>query len=77
MFFIHLDQHDIYVIETDGVEVEPYLLDTLTISIGQRYSILAQAKNSTSENFAMMVSQSPDMSVPFYNLWHFVADFQV
>lgn len=63
VFFIHLDQHEIYVIETDGVEVQPYLLDTLTISIGQRYSILVQAKNSTSENFAMMVSQSPDMSV--------------
>lgn len=61
MFFIHLDQHDTYVIETDGVEVEPYLIDTVTISIGQRYSLLVQAKNETTANYAMMVSQSPDM----------------
>lgn len=61
VFFIHLDQHDVYLIETDGVEIKPYLIDTLTISIGQRYSILVQAKNDTDQNFAMMVSQSEDM----------------
>lgn len=61
MFYVHLDGHDLYVIETDGVEVEPYLVETLTISIGQRYSVLVQAKNTTESNYAMMISQSEDM----------------
>lgn len=61
MFYIAIDQHDIYVIEVDGVEVEPYLMDVLTISVAQRYSVLVQAKNETNTNYAMMFMQSEDM----------------
>ena len=63
MFYIALDQHDIYVIETDGIEIEPYKLDVVTISVAQRYSIMITAKNETGVNYAMSVMQAEDMWV--------------
>lgn len=63
MFYIALDQHDIYVIETDGIEIEPYKLDVLTISAAQRYSILVTAKNQTDLNYALSVMQAEEMCV--------------
>ena len=64
MFFVAIDQHDMYVIEVDGVEIEPYHIDILTVAVAQRYAILVQAKNQTSSNYAMTFMQSPDMWVP-------------
>ena len=61
VFFIHLDQHDTYIIEADGVKMTPYLVDTLTISIGQRYSLLVKAKSEASTNYALSIGQSEDM----------------
>jgi iron transport multicopper oxidase len=61
VFYVNFDHHDVRIIETDGVEVEPFSIDTLTISIGQRYSVLLMAKNSTDTNYALSINQSPDM----------------
>ncbi|ORY28145.1 putative iron transport multicopper oxidase FET3 precursor [Naematelia encephala] len=61
MFFINIDQHQMYVIETDGIEMEPYPIDTVTIAVSQRYSMLVEAKNTTGTNYAMMIMQSEDM----------------
>jgi iron transport multicopper oxidase len=63
VFYIALDQHETYIIETDGIEVEPYKLDILTISAAQRYSILVTAKNETDLNYGLSVMQAEDMSV--------------
>jgi iron transport multicopper oxidase len=49
------------VIETDGIEVEPYKLDVITISVAQRYSILVTAKNETNLNYAMSIMQAEEM----------------
>jgi iron transport multicopper oxidase len=65
VFYIAIDQHDIYIIETDGIEIEPYKLDVVTISVAQRYSILVTAKNETGVNYAMSVMQAEDMWVFF------------
>ncbi|CAD6564626.1 MAG: ferroxidase fet3 [Tremellales sp. Tagirdzhanova-0007] len=61
MFWLAIDQHDLFIIETDGVEVEPYAIDILTIAVAQRYSILVQAKNETSTNYAMTIMQDTAM----------------
>ena len=61
MFFVAIDQHDMYIVETDGVEMEPYLIDQLTVAVAQRYSIIVTAKNDTTTNYAMSIMQSPDM----------------
>lgn len=63
VFFIGIDQHDMQVIEVDGVEIEPYPIDVLTAAVAQRYSILVEAKNETGTNYAMSIMQSEDMSV--------------
>ena len=63
VFYVAIDSHDIYIIETDGVEMEPYKIDVLTIAVAQRYSLLVVAKNDTSQNYAMSIMQDPDMSV--------------
>jgi iron transport multicopper oxidase len=61
VFWIAIDQHDMFIIETDGVELEPYPIDQLTIAVAQRYSILVKAKNDTSTNYAMTIMQDTDM----------------
>ena len=61
VFYIQFQQHDMYVIEMDGVETAPYKIDTLTAAVAQRYSLLIQAKNETSTNYGVDIMQSPDM----------------
>ncbi|WVQ82538.1 hypothetical protein IAT38_004667 [Cryptococcus sp. DSM 104549] len=66
MFWVAMQDHDMYIIEMDGIEVEPYLISAATVSVAQRYSILVTAKNSSDTNYAMMFMQDTDMydSVP-------------
>ena len=67
MFFINFDQHDVWVIEVDGVEIEPYKLteddqmNFITISVAQRYSLLVKAQDSNDKQYALSVIQSQDM----------------
>jgi iron transport multicopper oxidase len=61
VFFVDFDQHDVQIIEVDGIDIEPSPVETLTIAIGQRYSLLVTAKNSTDSNYALSINQSPDM----------------
>ena len=42
-FTISLDGHNFTVIEADGIEHEPLVVDSLTIFVGQRYSIIVDA----------------------------------
>lgn len=50
-----------YIIEMDGIEVEPYLVDAVTISVAQRYSVWVRALNQTDRNYAFMFIQDTDM----------------
>ncbi|WWC68213.1 uncharacterized protein I206_102136 [Kwoniella pini CBS 10737] len=61
MFWIKMDQHQMKIIEMDGIEMEPYPIDVLTVSVAQRYSILVEALNTTGTNYAMMIMQDTDM----------------
>ncbi|GAA5832084.1 hypothetical protein JCM11251_002812 [Rhodosporidiobolus azoricus] len=51
MLFFWIDGHDMRVIEADGVDVAEYPVDSLTLAVAQRYSVLVTARNDTSENF--------------------------
>ncbi|KAJ3393353.1 hypothetical protein HDU84_002148 [Entophlyctis sp. JEL0112] len=42
-FLFQIDGHNLTVIEVDGVLVEPYTVDMITINIAQRYSVLVTA----------------------------------
>lgn len=61
MFYVAFDQHQMQVIEMDGVDTEPYEIDVLTAAVAQRYSVLVTAKNETGTNYALSVFQSEDM----------------
>ncbi|KAH8104295.1 Cu-oxidase-domain-containing protein [Phellopilus nigrolimitatus] len=42
-FLFSIDQHNLTVIETDGVETQPYTIDTIQIEAAQRYSVIVTA----------------------------------
>ncbi|ORX69992.1 hypothetical protein DL89DRAFT_267228 [Linderina pennispora] len=49
-FFI--DNHDIEVIEVDGVLTKPKKVNVVRLASGQRYSVLVRAKNATDTNYS-------------------------
>ncbi|KAJ1920037.1 ferroxidase fet3 [Mycoemilia scoparia] len=51
IFFINIDDHEMKIIEVDGVDVEPTTAKTIMIAAAQRYSVLVTAKNSTDSNY--------------------------
>lgn len=61
MFTFQIDNHDLEIIEVDGVDTVPYKVSLLTISAAQRFSILVVAKNSTDLNYLMHVDMDPSM----------------
>lgn len=58
-----MEGHEMYIIEMDGVEVDPYPIDAVTISVAQRYSVWVRALNQTDKNYAFMFMQDTDMQV--------------
>jgi iron transport multicopper oxidase len=61
MFDVWIDDHEMRVIEVDGVSVQPYSVQFLKISSAQRYSVLVQAKSSTKFNYALHAEYDLDM----------------
>ncbi|EIW71885.1 multi-copper oxidase, partial [Tremella mesenterica DSM 1558] len=61
MFYLSMNGHEMSIIEMDGVEMQPYPIDMLTAAVAQRYSVLVEAKNETSANYAIDVMQDPAM----------------
>jgi len=50
-FFFNIQDHDLQVVEMDGVYTESTTAKTLYIGAAQRYTVLVTAKNTTSANF--------------------------
>ncbi|EDO19122.1 hypothetical protein Kpol_2000p90 [Vanderwaltozyma polyspora DSM 70294] len=38
----HLENHQLIIMETDGSLITPYVIDTLTLAVGQRYTVLVK-----------------------------------
>lgn len=53
MTFFWIDGHDMRVIEVDGIDIEEFPVNHLTLAVAQRYSVLVTARNDTSQNFLM------------------------
>ena len=56
-FNFTIDGHAMTVIETDGVETEPLVVDSLAVYAGQRYSVVVTA-NQTSGNYWIRAKSS-------------------
>lgn len=49
--YFYIEDHDLTIVEIDGVYVEPAVAQTLYIAAAQRYSVLVTTKNTTDKNY--------------------------
>ena len=54
--YIHFDQHQMTIIEVDGIYTEKQTVDSIYITAAQRYGVLITAKSSKSQNYAFIGS---------------------
>jgi iron transport multicopper oxidase len=59
--YLQFDQHNMTIIEADGVYTQPYTVSQLFVAVAQRYSVLVTAQNSASSNFAVVSQFLTDM----------------
>ncbi|KAI8914389.1 Cupredoxin [Gorgonomyces haynaldii] len=50
---VYIENHNFTIIEVDGVEVEPYQVQAITLSTAQRYSVLVTAQKATKYNYKL------------------------
>jgi len=62
--YFQIDQHDMTVVEVDGVYTQPHRVSQLFLTAAQRYSVLVQSKRDTKQNFAFIASMNDDMFDP-------------
>jgi iron transport multicopper oxidase len=62
--YLQFDQHDMTVVEVDGVYVNQCTASQLFITVAQRYSVIITAKATNTQNFAIKASMSTGMFAP-------------
>lgn len=61
-FYFWISGHDMQVIEVEGVDVEPYPMDMLTLAVAQRMSVLVTARNDTeAKNWSIHANMDEEM----------------
>lgn len=60
-FFVTFDQHDMTVIEVDGVYTQAAQTSLIYLTAGQRMSVLITAKQTKSHNYAFVGAMDPGM----------------
>ena len=53
-FFVTFDQHEMTIVEVDGVYTEEAKTDLVYLSAGQRMSVLITAKSTNAQNYAFV-----------------------
>lgn len=59
--YLQFDQHNMTVIEADGVYTQPYQVSQLFVAVAQRYSVLVTALPTATQNFAIVSQFLTDM----------------
>lgn len=54
--YLHFDQHEMTIIEADGIYTQPRTVETLYVATGQRYAVLLKTKPTASQNYAVLGS---------------------
>jgi iron transport multicopper oxidase len=62
--YLQFDQHDMTVVEIDGVYTKPTKVSQLFVTAAQRYSVIVEAKSSSRQNFAIVASMDVGMFDP-------------
>lgn len=60
-FLVKFDQHQMTIIEVDGVYTVAKQTDLVYLTAGQRMSVLITAKQSTNKNYAFIGGMDPNM----------------
>jgi iron transport multicopper oxidase len=53
---VWFDQHNVTIVEVDGVYTKPHEVDSIYIATAQRYSVLLKTKSDNSTNYAITAS---------------------
>lgn len=61
MFHFWIDGHQMRLIEADGNDLEEKVVDRVTLSVAQRYSLLVTTKGDASTNYKIHAHMDPDM----------------
>jgi iron transport multicopper oxidase len=61
MFHVWIEDHDMRVIELDGVSTEEFTVQGIQLTAAQRVSVLVTAKNTTTQNFALVAAMDTTM----------------
>jgi iron transport multicopper oxidase len=59
--YLQFDQHDMTIVEVDGVYTKPYKVSQLFLTAAQRYSVIVKAKSNAKKNFAIIASMNEGM----------------
>jgi iron transport multicopper oxidase len=62
--YLQFDQHEMTVVEIDGVYTTPTAVSQLFVTVAQRYSVIITAKTTNTQNFAIKASMSTTMFNP-------------
>ena len=62
--YLEFDQHDVDVVEIDGVYTQSHRVSQLYLPVAQRYSVILKSKSTTNQNFAIVASMDLDMFDP-------------
>jgi len=52
--FVRFEQHNLTIIEVDGVYTQPRTVQDLYVAVGQRYSVLLTTKSASTQNYAIL-----------------------
>jgi iron transport multicopper oxidase len=66
--YLHFDQHNMTIVEIDGIYTEHKEVDSLYIAVAQRYGVLLKTKHDTSTNYAALAMLDETMfdDIPGY-----------
>ncbi|KAJ3252375.1 ferroxidase fet3, partial [Boothiomyces macroporosus] len=56
-----IENHNLTIIEVDGVSVQPYDVECVLLGAAQRYSVVVQTLDSTDYNYQIHVDFNEDM----------------
>ncbi|CAI4038354.1 hypothetical protein SMKI_04G6980 [Saccharomyces mikatae IFO 1815] len=68
----HLDGFQLIILETDGILIRPFIVQTLTLAVGQRYTVLVKLKAES--NVIRMVNGCNKMMGYITKQWWFYKD---
>ncbi|CCH41246.1 putative secreted protein [Wickerhamomyces ciferrii] len=52
--YLYIEDHELTIVEIDGVYVEPFKASHLYMTVGQRYAVLVTAKDHKDKNYAIV-----------------------